>query len=179
MGGAIVVLFIIPFNNTSDVRNTTYRPIFRVCYWILIASWIVLTWIGQCPVECEVLSFSILGLTDYGRTVTIKSLRIHLKYSRRVKRRYFGIIDIFSLGKRTSIMVSLWARAGNKFGNLSETQWCHLSRSLLRLKWLFLVLNSCSFARFDVGRSQDLGGTKDFMNTCLLKQSKTMNDLFF
>ena len=51
MGGAIAVLLLIPFNNTSDIRNTTYRPIFKVCYWILIASWIVLTWIGQCPVE--------------------------------------------------------------------------------------------------------------------------------
>jgi quinol-cytochrome oxidoreductase complex cytochrome b subunit len=51
MGGAIAVLFLIPFNNTSNIRNTTYRPIFKVCYWSLIASWIVLTWIGQCPVE--------------------------------------------------------------------------------------------------------------------------------
>ena len=51
MGGAIAVLFLIPFNNTSDIRNTTYRPIFKVFYWTLIAVWIVLTWIGQCPVE--------------------------------------------------------------------------------------------------------------------------------
>jgi quinol-cytochrome oxidoreductase complex cytochrome b subunit len=51
MGGAIAVLFLIPFNNTSDIRNTTYRPIFKICYWLLIASWFVLTWIGQCPVE--------------------------------------------------------------------------------------------------------------------------------
>jgi hypothetical protein len=51
MGGAIAVLLLIPFNNTSDIRNTTYRPIFKICYWVLIASWIVLTWIGQCPVE--------------------------------------------------------------------------------------------------------------------------------
>jgi quinol-cytochrome oxidoreductase complex cytochrome b subunit len=51
MGGAIAVLFLIPFNNTSDIRNTTYRPIFKVCYWLLIASWFVLTWISQCPVK--------------------------------------------------------------------------------------------------------------------------------
>ena len=36
MGGAIAVLLLIPFNNTSDVRNTTYRPIFKICYWVLI-----------------------------------------------------------------------------------------------------------------------------------------------
>jgi quinol-cytochrome oxidoreductase complex cytochrome b subunit len=30
MGGAIAVLFLIPFNNTSNIRNTTYRPIFKL-----------------------------------------------------------------------------------------------------------------------------------------------------
>ena len=38
MVGAIAVLLLIPFNNTSDVRNTTYRPIFKIYYWVLIAS---------------------------------------------------------------------------------------------------------------------------------------------
>ena len=38
MGGAIAVLWLISFNNTSDVRNTTYRPIFKIYYWVLIAS---------------------------------------------------------------------------------------------------------------------------------------------
>ena len=51
MGGAILILLFIPFNNTSDIRNTTYRPIFKVCYWLLIAVMIVLTWIGQLPIE--------------------------------------------------------------------------------------------------------------------------------
>ena len=178
MGGAIAVLFLIPFNNTSDIRNTTYRPIFKVFYWTLISSWIVLTWLGQCPVECEVLSFPTLGLIDYGKTVTIKSLRTHSKYSRRVKRRYSGIIDIFSIGKRTSTMISLRARAGNKIRNLSETEWYHHGKSFRRLKWLFLVLYFCSFARYDVVRSQDLGGSKDF-KTCLLELFNLINYLFF
>lgn len=51
MGGAIAVLVLIPFNNTSNIRNTTYRPIFKVFYWAFISSWIVLTYLGQCPVE--------------------------------------------------------------------------------------------------------------------------------
>ena len=64
MGGAIAVLFLIPFNNTSDIRNTTYRPIFKVCYWVLIATWIVLTWIGQCPVE-DIFAFVGVICTVY------------------------------------------------------------------------------------------------------------------
>lgn len=87
MGGAIAVLFLIPFNNTSDVRNTTYRPIFKVFYWILVSSWIVLTWLGQCPVE-DIFSlvgqivtvyyymFFIFGVPIIGK---IESVLIHYK----------------------------------------------------------------------------------------------------
>jgi ubiquinol-cytochrome c reductase cytochrome b subunit len=51
MGGAIVVLFIIPFIYNSEVRNTTYRPIFKICFWIFVSDFILLTWIGQKPVR--------------------------------------------------------------------------------------------------------------------------------
>lgn len=51
MGGSIAVLLLIPFNNTSEIRNTTYRPIFKICYWVLVAVWIILLYLGQCPVE--------------------------------------------------------------------------------------------------------------------------------
>jgi quinol-cytochrome oxidoreductase complex cytochrome b subunit len=51
MGGAILVLFVIPFINTSYVRNTTYRPLFKICFWLFIADFIILTWVGQKPVK--------------------------------------------------------------------------------------------------------------------------------
>jgi ubiquinol-cytochrome c reductase cytochrome b subunit len=51
MGGSIAVLFLIPFINTSYIRNTTYRPIFKFCFWFFIANVIILTWIGQKPVK--------------------------------------------------------------------------------------------------------------------------------
>jgi len=50
MIGSIAVLFLIPFINTSDIRNTTYRPIFKICFWIFITDFIILTWVGQKPV---------------------------------------------------------------------------------------------------------------------------------
>jgi quinol-cytochrome oxidoreductase complex cytochrome b subunit len=58
MGGAILVLLVIPFINTSDVRNTTYRPIFKACYWLFLADFVLLTWVGQKPVR---ESFILLG----------------------------------------------------------------------------------------------------------------------
>ena len=51
MGGALIVLFLIPFINTSEIRSTTFRPIFKVFYWLLVADFLLLGWIGQKPVK--------------------------------------------------------------------------------------------------------------------------------
>jgi quinol-cytochrome oxidoreductase complex cytochrome b subunit len=58
MGGAILVLLAIPFINTSVIRNTTYRPIFKFCFWLFIADFILLIWVGQKPVKD---SYILLG----------------------------------------------------------------------------------------------------------------------
>ena len=42
MGGAILVLLVIPYINTSDIRNTTYRIIFKFCFWLFIADFVIL-----------------------------------------------------------------------------------------------------------------------------------------
>ena len=51
MGGALIILFAIPFTNTSLIRSTTYRPIFKICYWLFVTDFIILTWVGQKPVR--------------------------------------------------------------------------------------------------------------------------------
>jgi ubiquinol-cytochrome c reductase cytochrome b subunit len=51
MLGSILVLALIPFINSSKIRNTTYRPLFKFCFWFFIADFILLTWIGQKPVK--------------------------------------------------------------------------------------------------------------------------------
>jgi quinol-cytochrome oxidoreductase complex cytochrome b subunit len=51
MVGAILVLFLIPFIDSSYIRNTTYRPIFKVCFWLFISDFVILMWIGQKPVR--------------------------------------------------------------------------------------------------------------------------------
>ena len=58
MGGAILVLLVIPFINRSDIRNTTYRPLFKFCFWFFLADFILLTWVGQKPVKD---SYILLG----------------------------------------------------------------------------------------------------------------------
>lgn len=58
MISAILILLLIPYINTSDIRNSTYRLIFKFCFWIFIADFLILTWVGQKPVRN---SFILLG----------------------------------------------------------------------------------------------------------------------
>ena len=51
MGGALVVLLLIPFINTSEIRSSTFRPLFKKFYWLFIADCFILGWIGGNPVE--------------------------------------------------------------------------------------------------------------------------------
>jgi ubiquinol-cytochrome c reductase cytochrome b subunit len=51
MGGALAMLALLPWLNTSKVRSTAFRPIYRKIYWFSIANFLVLGWIGQNVVE--------------------------------------------------------------------------------------------------------------------------------
>ncbi len=51
MLGAVLVLLLIPFINSSKVRSTTFRPLFRIFFWLFIADFIILSWIGQQPMR--------------------------------------------------------------------------------------------------------------------------------
>nr|YP_010233599.1 cytochrome b [Pleurosigma inscriptura]QSZ78216.1 cytochrome b [Pleurosigma inscriptura] len=51
MGGSIIVLFLLPFIYSSEIRNTTYRPIFKFFYWLFVTDFIMLMWLGQKPVK--------------------------------------------------------------------------------------------------------------------------------
>jgi len=51
MFGAIAVLFLVPWLDTSRVRSANYRPLYRQFYWILAAVAIGLGWLGSQPAE--------------------------------------------------------------------------------------------------------------------------------
>ncbi|QIB32782.1 cytochrome b [Ancylobacter pratisalsi] len=51
MFGAIVVLFFVPWLDTSKVRSGAYRPLFKQFFWIWIAVCIGLGWLGSKPAE--------------------------------------------------------------------------------------------------------------------------------
>jgi ubiquinol-cytochrome c reductase cytochrome b subunit len=47
MFGALVVLFFIPWLDTSRVRSTRYRPIYKYFFWMLVFSCIALGFLGS------------------------------------------------------------------------------------------------------------------------------------
>ncbi len=51
MFGAIAVLFILPWLDTSRVRSARYRPIYRWLFWLLVASVLLLGYCGAKPPE--------------------------------------------------------------------------------------------------------------------------------
>lgn len=51
MGLSLVVLILLPFLDTSQVRSATFRPIYRKIFWFFLVDALILGWIGQKVVE--------------------------------------------------------------------------------------------------------------------------------
>jgi len=51
MFSAVLVLAFLPWLDTSKVRSGSYRPVFRVFFWLFVAATVVLGWLGAKPAE--------------------------------------------------------------------------------------------------------------------------------
>ena len=51
MFGAIAILFVLPWLDTSKVRSGAYRPLFKQFFWIFAANALVLGYLGAMPAE--------------------------------------------------------------------------------------------------------------------------------
>ena len=51
MAGAILVLLVLPHTHTCYIRSHQFRPIAKLLYWLLVADFLILTWIGACAPE--------------------------------------------------------------------------------------------------------------------------------
>jgi ubiquinol-cytochrome c reductase cytochrome b subunit len=61
MFGAIVVMALAPWLDTSRVRSGRYRPQFKWWFWLLVVDFIVLMWCGAQAPEGLVPTISLLG----------------------------------------------------------------------------------------------------------------------
>lgn len=48
---ALVILFTLPFTKLNKKRGLAFYPLNQLLFWVLVSSWIILTWIGGRPVE--------------------------------------------------------------------------------------------------------------------------------
>jgi len=66
-GGAIVVLFFVPWLDTSKVRSGSFRPVFKWFYWIFVANFVMLAYLGASPADAFVLGVSV---ADFSKLCT-------------------------------------------------------------------------------------------------------------
>jgi len=63
MFGAIVVMALAPWLDTSSVRSGRYRPMFKWWFWVFIINFFVLMWAGSREASYEIAIVSLIGTT--------------------------------------------------------------------------------------------------------------------
>ncbi|MBL4628935.1 MAG: cytochrome b N-terminal domain-containing protein [Roseicyclus sp.] len=61
MFGAILVMALAPWLDTSSVRSGRYRPMFKWWFWLLVVDFVVLTWVGARPAEAPYSYISLVA----------------------------------------------------------------------------------------------------------------------
>ena len=63
MGGAVVILLFLPFINTSEVRSSTFRPLYRKLFWFIFSDFLLLGWARNCKTHLLKLDKLVRSLT--------------------------------------------------------------------------------------------------------------------
>jgi len=65
MFGAIIILFFLPWIDSSKVRSAKFRPIFKQVFWIFLADCFLLGYVGAHPPEGNLVLLGQLGTAAY------------------------------------------------------------------------------------------------------------------
>jgi len=65
MFAALLVLLLLPYLNTSEIRSSSFRPIHRTFFWLLVLDYFVLGWIGGCAPETPYLEIGQIATFFY------------------------------------------------------------------------------------------------------------------
>ena len=65
MFASLLILFLLPYLNTSDIRSSFFRPIHRLFFWLFILDYLILGWIGGCAPETPYLEIGQIATFFY------------------------------------------------------------------------------------------------------------------
>jgi ubiquinol-cytochrome c reductase cytochrome b subunit len=63
--GSILILFFVPWLDTSKVRSVSFRPVFKWFYWLFVANFVLLTYLGAAPAEGIYVLLAKIGTAYY------------------------------------------------------------------------------------------------------------------
>jgi len=63
--GALLVLLVLPIVSTTEVRSSLYRPIHKLFFWLLVADYFLLGYLGQQVPESPFIEIGQLGSIYY------------------------------------------------------------------------------------------------------------------
>lgn len=68
MFGAVAMLFVLPWLDTHPVRSARYRPLYRVCFLLLVVFTFILGYVGSQPADATVAGVPLIlvGLAGTG-----------------------------------------------------------------------------------------------------------------
>ena len=61
MFGAIAIMALVPWLDTSSVRSGRYRPMFKWWFWLLVVDFFVLMWAGAMPADGIYATISLIA----------------------------------------------------------------------------------------------------------------------
>nr|YP_009136670.1 cytochrome b [Melibe leonina]AKE07275.1 cytochrome b [Melibe leonina] len=56
---SIAVLYLLPFGSSGKVVPASFTPPYQLLYWMLISVFIMLTWLGACPIEEPYITLAV------------------------------------------------------------------------------------------------------------------------
>jgi quinol-cytochrome oxidoreductase complex cytochrome b subunit len=65
MFGSIIVLFLLPWLDTSKVRSARFRPIYKWFFWLLVIDLFVLGYVGAMPPEGWLVTVGLIATIWY------------------------------------------------------------------------------------------------------------------
>jgi ubiquinol-cytochrome c reductase cytochrome b subunit len=65
MFASIIILLFLPWLDTSRVRSTNYRPIYKIFFWIFAVNAVILGWLGSRPAEGIYPILALIGTIYY------------------------------------------------------------------------------------------------------------------